>query len=101
MACCLAHRPVQVHGTRSRQALSAPDCNPIFVQLAVPPAVLMAQAPNGACDNLTAACALLAPLGGVMPPRITLAMRQRPPPAADIPASDLLHVPGLRAPPSA
>lgn len=101
MACCHVHTLRQTRATYISQTLAAPDCKPIFVPLAAPPAVLTAQAPHGTDDGFTAASALIAATGGIVSRRITIAMRQRPPPAADFPTSDLRLVPGLRAPPPA
>ena len=100
MACCRAHRTLQTRSTDSQQTLSAPDCQPVFVELAAIPAAFLGQS-HDLSGTLTGAYALLVPAGSVSPTLLAVTMRQRPPPAIDIPISDLLHVPGLRAPPSA
>ncbi len=101
MTCCLAKRQPRVSGAKTAQTVSPLPCRPTFVRLSSFPIARIGQAPPSPTDTAASAHALFLSAEGVVPTRPAVSARQRPPPASLLTLSDLLHVPGLRAPPVA
>lgn len=101
MSCCAPNRLAPARSPRGLQSLSSPTCTPTFVPLMVPSPAALGQTPSDLHQGIADACALSLSSEGIIPLPVTTSLRQRPPPDAGLRLSDLLHVPGLRAPPVA